>query len=253
MAERPSAFRRTVPSCMVASEGGSPVGDEPARTPRCAPSLARADEKAKKLRHFPRGSRDDSARRRRTEEHDAYVKSVLVFLSRAIFSPRDEIDTMTPLASYLAPRLGNRPGFATQGSARHAESDSCRPRNWRKRISPETVSALGFRSDANDSSILSLENRDTGTRDACADDEVCFVKNGGDCETTRRRTASYAPTLLRSASTQKRRGDRNHTSRDSVEDERPPAAVRAPDERVLVQVRDVIRAHGRARFFFVSG
>ena len=185
LAERPSAFRRTVPSCMVASEGGSPVGDEPARTPRCAPSLARAVEKAKKLRDFPRGSRDDSARRRRAEEHDAYVKSVSVFLSRAIFCTkrRNRYD------DFPSPRISRRVLGIVPGSRLKDPPDTPS-----QTLLDRGIGAEGFRPKPSPPSVsdpmrdrferffdfVSLENRDTGTRDACADDEVCFGKNGGD-------------------------------------------------------------------------
>ena len=242
---------------MVASEGGSPVGDEPARTPRCAPSLARAVEKAKKLRHFPRGSRDDSARRRRTEEHDAYGKSVLVFLSRAIFSPRDEIDTLTPprlvsrAASWESSRVRDSRIRPTRRVRLFSTAELARKDFARNRLRPRFP--IRCATDSNDSSILCLWKTETRERETRAPTTKGVSGKTEETETTRRRTASYAPTLLRSASTKKRRGDRNHTSRDSVEDERPPAAVRAPDERVLVQVRDVIRPHGRARFLFFLG
>ena len=188
-------------------------------------------EKAKKLRHFPRGSRDDSARRRHTEEHDAYGKSVLVFLSRAIFHKRrnryaDPPRLVSRAASWESSRVRDSRIRPTRRVRLFSTAELARKDFARNRLRPRFP--IRCATDSNDSSILCLWKTETRERETRAPTTKGVSGKTEETETTRRRTASYAPTLLRSASTKKRRGDRNHTSRDSVEDERPPAAVRAP-------------------------
>ena len=89
-----------------------------------------------------------------------------------------------------------------------------------------------------------MENRDTG-----APTFRCVVSETGTCKKSQTQKPTPTPTLRFDAFS-KATETTEIDSRDSVEDERAPRAVRAPDERVLVQVRDVIRAHGRACFFF---
>jgi len=93
---------------------------------------SRAVEKAKKLRTFARESRRFASRRRAPGTRRVREISLGFYESRDFFT-RDEIHALTPSRPYLAPRPWNHPGFVTQGSAGHAESDSSRPRNWRAR------------------------------------------------------------------------------------------------------------------------
>ena len=132
---------------MVASEGGSPVGDEPARTPRCAPSVARG-RKSKKAAHFCAGVetiREETARSRnttRTGNQSRFLRVARFFHARR----NPCVDPLSPLIS----RRVLESSWVRDSRIRRTR----RVRLFstaelaRTRFRDETVSALGFRSDA---------------------------------------------------------------------------------------------------------
>jgi len=216
---------------MVASEGGSPVGDEPARTPRCAPSVARG-RKSKKAAHFCAGVetiRESTARSRnttRTGNQSRFLRVARFFHARR----NPCVDPLSPL-SRAAPLESSWVRDSRIRRTRRVRLFST-AELARKRFRDGTVSALGFRSDAFTirtiraiRKILRFTRWKTETH-LSADDEMCTETKGSPRKRKRKSLLYYAYAPLRRVFSRRKRQKSIHATLSKMNV--PPAPFARP-------------------------